>query len=205
MTAASTARNRRRITGGLLATAALAGCSPGTGGTPYPVTAAASSATESAMVAQLPKRPAELPLAGIDPCDIFAQVSLDELKISAVPRPASDAQDGPTCVLDATRTEPFHSYHLREVPADLTEWISGQRRKNSMTTEPKTVGGYPALVNYRAAGQPSDCETLVGVAQGQTLALQAFAVSAGKFTQPQLCEMSAHAAELALQNLKARK
>jgi hypothetical protein len=202
------ARNRRRITGGLLATGAiasgaLAGCAPSTDGTPYPATQAASSASESAKAAQLPKRPADLPLTGIDPCDILAQVHLDELQITGAPRKAADALDGPTCVLDVKRTEPYYTYHLREVPADLTEWITGNRRHNSMTTEPKTVGGYPALLDYRAAARPSDCETLVGVAPGQTLALQAFAVTAGRFTQQQLCDLSTHAAELALQDLKA--
>jgi hypothetical protein len=204
VTAASTVRNRRwRITGGVLATAALAGCSAGTGGTPYPAETAATAASQSAKAAQLPQRPADLPLQGLDLCEIFPQVRLDELKITSLPRAAQDP-DGPTCVFDADGAEPMHSYHVRAVKADLGEWISGARKKNSMTTEPKTIGGYPALTNFRAAGDPADCETLVGVAKGQTLAVQTFAITRGKLTQPQLCDMSAHAADLALQSLKAR-
>ena len=107
-------------------------------------------------------------------------------------------------MFDADGAEPVHSYHVRAVRADLDQWITGARKKNSMTTEPKTIGGYPALTNYRAAGDPADCETLVGVAKGQTLAVQTFAITRGKLTQPQLCDMSAHAADLALQSLKAR-
>jgi hypothetical protein len=204
VTAASTVRNRRwRITGGVLATAALAGCSAGTGGTPYPVETAATAASQSAKAAQLPQRPADLPLQGVDLCEIFPQVRLDELKITSLPREAPE-QDGRTCVFDADGAEPVHSYHVRAVQADLDQWITGARKKNSMTTEPKTIGGYPALTNYRAAGDPADCETLVGVAKGQTLAVQTFAITRGKLTQPQLCDMSAHAADLALQSLKAR-
>ncbi|WP_254897072.1 DUF3558 domain-containing protein [Amycolatopsis sp. Hca4] len=194
---------RNRIAGGVLATAALAGCSAGTEGTPYPVETAATAASQSAKAAQLPQRPADLPLQGVALCEIFPQVQLDALKINSVPR-STAGQDGPTCVFDADGAEPMHSYHVRAVPADLDQWITGARKKNSMTTEPKTIGGYPALTNYRADGDPADCETLVGVAKGQTLAVQTFAITRGKLTQPQLCDMSAHAADLALQTLKAR-
>jgi len=201
VTAASMVRNR--IAGGVLATAALAGCSAGTEGTPYPVETAATAASQSAKAAQLPQRPADLPLPGVDLCALFPQVQLDALKITSLPRAAPE-QDGPTCVFDADGAEPVHSYHVRAVAADLDQRITGARKKNSMTTEPKTIGGYPALTNYRAAGDPADCETLVGVAKGQTLAVQTFAITRGKLTQPQLCDMSAHAADLALQSLKAR-
>ena len=204
MTAAGTVRNRRlRITGGVLATAALAGCSSGAAGTPYPVETAASSAVQSAQAAQLPARPADLPLNSVDLCEIFPQVQLDALKITSVPRPGTTA-DGPSCVFDSDKAEPFHGYEVRTVSADLNEWLTGTRRKNSLTTEPKNIGGYPALAVYRAAGDPTECQTLVGVAKGRTLAVRTFAVTRGQFTQPQLCELAAHAADLALQTLKAR-
>jgi hypothetical protein len=193
-----------RITGGVLATVALAGCSAGTEGTPYPVETAATAASQSAKAAQLPQRPADLPLQGVNLCEVFPQVQLDALKITSAPREAAASTDGPTCVFDADGAEPVHSYHVRAVSADLDQWILGARKKNSMTTEPKTIGGYPALTNHRAAGDPADCETLVGVAKGQTLAVQTFAITRGRLTQPQLCDMSAHAADLALQVLKAR-
>lgn len=204
MTARSTVRSRTlKITGGVLATAALAGCSAGTEGTPYPVETAATAASQSAKAAQLPQRPADLPLQGVNLCEVFPQVQLDALKITSTPREGPSA-DGPTCVFDADGAEPVHAYHVRAVTADLGEWITGARKKNSMTTEPKTIAGYPALTNYRAAGDPADCEALVGVARGQTLAVQTFAITRGRLTQPQLCEMSVHAADIAVQTLKAR-
>ncbi|WP_155549364.1 DUF3558 domain-containing protein [Amycolatopsis camponoti] len=187
----------------MLATAALAGCSAGTDGTPYPIETAATAASQSAKAAQLPQRPAELPLQGVNLCEVFPQVQLDAMKITSTPREAPP-EDGPTCVFDADGAEPVHAYHVRAVSADLGEWITGARKKNSMTTEPKTIGGYPALTNYRAAGDPADCEALVGVARGQTLAVQTFAITRGKFTQPQLCDLSVQAADIALQTLKAR-
>ncbi|WP_439384721.1 DUF3558 domain-containing protein [Amycolatopsis lexingtonensis] len=204
MTAASTVRNSAvLITGGVLATAALAGCSADKDGTPYPIETAATAASQSAKAAQLPQRPADLPMQGVDLCGLFPQVQLDAMKISSTPRQA-DGADGPVCVLDADREEPFHGYQVGAVTADLDEWITGARRKNSMTTEPKAIAGYPALTSYRAAGDPADCTTLVGVAQGRTLTIRTFPITRGKLTQPQLCDMSAHAADLALQTLKAR-
>ncbi len=204
MTAAGMVRNHAlRFTGGVLATAALAGCSAGTDGTPYPVETAATAASQSAKAAQLPQRPADLPLQGVDLCELFPQVELDAMKISSVPRQA-DGADGPVCVFDADKAEPFHGYEVGAVAADLDQWITGARRKNSLTTEPKAVGGYPALTSYRAATDPADCTTLVGVAKGKTLTIRTFPITRGGFTQPQLCEMSAHAADVALQTLKAR-
>ncbi|MFD9896224.1 DUF3558 domain-containing protein [Amycolatopsis sp. NPDC059027] len=192
------------LAGGVLVTATLAGCSSSTDGTPYPVETAASSLAQRAKAAELPARPKDLPVKGVDPCSLLSQPQLAQLKITGAPRPAADQPDGPTCVLDAKDTEPFFAYHVRTIGADVSEWLTGARRKNSMTTQPNPVGGFPAITNFRAAGTPADCETLVGVASGQTLVVQAFAISAGAFTQPRLCEMSAQAADLALQTLKAR-
>ncbi|RJQ84418.1 DUF3558 domain-containing protein [Amycolatopsis panacis] len=182
----------------------IAGCSSGDEGTAYPAQASVSSASQQAMASQLPPRPAELPIAGTDPCQLLGQAQFDALKVTSVPRKAADPQDGPTCVLDANQTEPFHAFHLRVVGADLQEWLTGKRRKNSVTTTPTSVEGYPALAGYRASGTPSDCEVLVGVAKGQTLASQAFAITAGGFSRPQLCELASKAAGLAVQDLKAR-
>ncbi|MDT8910667.1 DUF3558 domain-containing protein [Amycolatopsis sp. PS_44_ISF1] len=188
----------------VLGSLGVAGCSAGDSGTAFPVETAATAMSQAAKASELPPRPAELSFTGLDPCDLLAQVQLDELEVTGVPRRAADPPDGPTCVFDVGKTPPFRAYHLRTVGADLQQWLTGARRKSSMTTTPVTVAGYPALTNYRAGGDPSDCETLVGVAKGQTLAAQAFAISAGADNQQQLCTMSTHAAELAVQNLKSR-
>lgn len=188
----------------VVAVLGVAGCSSGSDGTAYPVEPAMSSLAQQTKAADLPARPSNLPIAGADPCQLLGQAQLDQLKITSVPRPAADAPDGPTCVFDSSQTEPFHALHLRVVGADVREWLTGKRRKNSMTTAPAPVEGYPAITNYRASGTPADCEVLVGVAAGQTLAAQEFAISAGAFSQPQLCQLATEAASLAVQDLKNR-
>ncbi|HET6285545.1 MAG TPA: DUF3558 domain-containing protein [Amycolatopsis sp.] len=196
-------RARVLVSGGVL-TLALAGCTTDTGGQAFPDEPALASATQGAKASALPPRPAELSLQGVDPCALFTDPQLDQLKINSKPRAAAEPIDGPTCVFDSDAAQPFHGYYVRTVTADVEEWFTGKRRKNSMTTEPTAVGGFPAIENHRDGGTPGDCETLVGVARGQTLAVRAVAITAGGFTMPQLCEMSARAADSALQTLKAR-
>ncbi|WET79419.1 DUF3558 domain-containing protein [Amycolatopsis sp. QT-25] len=196
-------RARVLVSGGVL-TLALAGCTTDTGGQAFPDEPALASATRGAKASALPPRPAELSLQGVDPCALLTDPQLDQLKINSKPRAAAEPIDGPTCVFDSDAAQPFHGYYVRTVTADVEEWFTGKRRKNSMTTEPTAVGGFPAIENHRDGGTPGDCETLVGVARGQTLAVRAVAITAGGFTMPQLCEMSARAADSALQTLKAR-
>ncbi|WP_244199546.1 DUF3558 domain-containing protein [Amycolatopsis thailandensis] len=199
-----TGRSPRVLVSGGVLTLVLAGCATDTGGQAFPDEPALASVTQGAKASALPARPAELNLQGADPCALLTGPQLDQLEINSKPRTAAEPIDGPTCVFDADAAEPFHTYYVRTVTADVEEWFTGKRRKNSMKTEPKAVGGFPAITNYRDAGKPSDCETLVGVAKGQTLAVRAVTVTAGAFTMPQLCEMSAQAADSALQTLKAR-
>jgi hypothetical protein len=181
----------------------LAGCGSTVEGEPYVVPTAQASASQSAKAAELPPRPDQLSLQGVDPCSLLTETQLNQLKVNSQPRRAAASNDGPSCSFDVDKTQPYYSYGITAATnADLGAWLTGVRRKNSMTTEPVPVGGFPALENYRAGGDPSDCETLVGVAEGQTLVVQAFPVTGGAFSQRQLCDMSQQASDLALQTLK---
>jgi hypothetical protein len=73
-----------------------------------------------------------------------------------------------------------------------------------MTTQPTSVEGFPALRTFRQNTDPTDCETLVGVAHGQTLQVQAVPTTDGAFTQDQLCDLATKAATFAVQTLKAK-
>jgi hypothetical protein len=188
----------------VLATVALTGCTSMREGQAYAVPTAESSASQAAKAAGLPQRPSELMLRGIDPCTLLTSAQLDQLKVNSEPRQTQDSADGPSCSFDVDLTKPYYSYGITTVTnADLTAWLTGDRRKNSMTAVVIAVDGFPALKNFRDSGDPTDCETLVGVAAGQTMVVQAFPVTAGAFSQNQLCELSTQAATLALQTLKA--
>ena len=192
--------------GGVLATVALTGCTSMQEGQAYVVPTAESAASQSAKAAGLPQRPSELGLRGVDPCTLLTPAQLDQLKVNSKPRQTQDSADGPSCSFDVDLTKPYYSYGVKAVTnANLDAWLTGTRRKNSMTTVAMVVDGFPALKNFRNSSDPSDCETLVGVADGQTMVVQAFPVTAGTFSQQQLCDLSTQAATLALQTLKAHR
>jgi hypothetical protein len=192
------------VVGAVLATAVLTSCTSTDEGQAYVVPTAESSASQSAKAAGLPGRPSELVLTGVDPCTLLTSDQLDQLKVNSKPRQAKESADGPSCSFDVDLTKPYYSYGITAVTnADLDAWLTGDRRKNSMTTEPAAVGGFPALTYFRSSSDPSDCQTLVGVAAGQTMTVQAFPVTPGAFSQQQLCDLSERAADLALQTLKA--
>lgn len=194
------------LAGAAVATLAVAGCTSTVGdGIASPIATAASSAAQSSKAAALPQRPSELAIAGIDPCTLLTSAQLDQLTVNSKPRQVADPVDGPSCSFDVDQAKPYYSYGITTVTsADLEAWLTGNRRKNSMTTQPTSVEGFPALRSFRQNTDPTDCETLVGVAHGQTLMVQAAPTTDGAFTQDQLCDLATKAATFAVQTLKAK-
>jgi Protein of unknown function (DUF3558) len=153
----------------------------------------------------LPVRAKELSLRGVDPCTLLTPPQLTELKENGAPRLVSEdsRRDGPTCAFDVDAAKPTYTYFLEVITdADVQDWLTGNHHKTSMTQEPVPVPGFPALVNYAPSQGVQDCETLVGVAEGQTLRAQ-MAPDDTSFTQRQLCDMSTNVAKLAIQTLEA--
>lgn len=188
---------------GVVAVAALTGCTSPRAGEAYVVPTAESSASQSAKASELPGRPSELTLQGVDPCTLLTSAQLDQLKVNSKPRPVPASNQGPSCSFDVDLTKPYYTIGITAVSGELESWLTGARRKSSMTTQPSSVEGFPALRNFRQSSDPSDCETLVGVANAQTMVVQAFPVTQGAFDQQQLCDLSTQAATMALQTLKA--
>lgn len=152
------------------------------------------------------ERPRELPLTGVDPCSLFSDAQLNELKVNSEPDSRERGREGPMCSLDVDRTAPYHSYYVELVTrADLAEWVEGERAKDVMVTEPADVESYPALLRYARASSPGDCEALVGVAQGQTLRVQLYPTDPSEFSQERMCELARHAATLAVRTLQGRR
>jgi hypothetical protein len=195
-----------RFVGAAVATFAVAGCTTTVGdGIASPVATAASSAEQSSKAAGLPQRPNELALAGVDPCSLLTSAQLDQLTVNSKPRQVANPVDGPSCTFDVDKAQPYYAYGITAVTnADLEAWLTGNRRKNSMTTLDLSVEGFPALKYFRQNTDPTDCQTLVGVAHGQTLEVQAVPTTGGAFSQDQLCDLATKAATFAVQTLKAK-
>jgi hypothetical protein len=154
----------------------------------------------------LAPRAKDVSLQGVNPCDLLSTRQLDQLRENGAPRalPQDTRRDGLTCAFEVDAAPPTYTYYLEAVAdADVEDWISGAHRKAAMVRRPADVPGFPALVAYiPARGGIQDCETLVGVADGQTLRAQV-APDDGSFSQEQLCDMSTNLANLAVQTLLA--
>ncbi|WP_232376433.1 DUF3558 domain-containing protein [Amycolatopsis aidingensis] len=186
---------RRRTVLVVLAAAGLAGCDSA------PDAGPARTETPSGEPGPGLQRPAELPLDGVDPCALLGTADLDALGVNSRPR-----RSGAACSFDVDRTEPYYSYVLETMlDTGLGSWAEQARQAPALRTRPNSVAGFPALTRYRASRQPSDCQTLVGVATGQTLRAQLYPLSGRAFGQQQLCDMSERAATLAVRTLRAGK
>ncbi|HVV09643.1 DUF3558 domain-containing protein [Amycolatopsis sp.] len=179
---------------GLLAMLTLGGCTSSVSGV-----AAPPSSTSA--VPELVARSKDLSLQGIDPCRLLTAAQLTELKENGAPRQAPP-RDGPTCAFDVDATAPSYTYYLETITtADVVDWLSGARHKTSMTQQPVSVPGFPALVNFAPSNGIQDCEALVGVAPGQTLRAET-APDDSSFSQEQLCDMATNVAKMAVETLE---
>jgi hypothetical protein len=177
----------------------LTGCSTDVSGTARPLQPAAPRTN-------LPTRTKDVSLRDTEPCRLLTPGQLDELKENGAPRAIAqdNRRDGPTCAFDVDATPPTYTYYLETITAaDLEDWISGSHRKAGMIQQPVDVPGYPAVVRHAPdAGGVLDCETLVGVADGQTLRAEV-APDDRSMDQEQLCAMSTNLAKMALRTLGA--
>lgn len=154
----------------------------------------------------LPARAKDLSLRDTDPCGLLTPAQLDELKENGTPREVAqdNRRDGPACAFDVDAAPPTYTYYLETVTnADLEDWITGSQRKTGVIGQPADVPGYPALVRHPPdEGGVLDCETLVGVADGQTLRAEVVPDDRS-MGQQQLCAMSTNLAKMALRTLGA--
>ncbi|HVW44238.1 MAG TPA: DUF3558 domain-containing protein [Amycolatopsis sp.] len=185
---------------GVLAMVTLGGCGSTIPGAAVP----ASPATPSG---DLAVRTKDLPVRDVDPCTLLTPAQLDQLKENGAPRLVAREswRDGPTCAFDVDAASPTYTYYLETIPTyDIEDWRTGTHHKTSMIQQPVSVPGFPALVNYAPSDGIQDCETLVGVANGQTLRAE-MAPDDASFTQQQLCDMSTTVAKMAVETLETPK
>lgn len=181
----------------VLAMITLGGCTANVGGVAAP-------AFSTSAAPELPARAKSLSVQGVDPCTLLTPAQLDQLKENGAPRPlAKDVQrDGPTCAFDVDASAPTYTYYLETVPtADVQDWLTGAHHRTSMTQQLVDVPGFPALVDFAPSEGVQDCETIVGVADGQALRAE-MAPDDRSFTQQQLCDMSTTVAKMAVQTLE---
>ena len=177
----------------------VGGCSSTTPGTALPGAPTTGSG--------LPARTKDLPVRGVDPCTLLTPAQLDQLNENGAPRLVAREswRDGPTCAFGVDAVPPTYTYYLETITTyDLEDWRTGTHDKSNLTQQPASVPGFPALVEFAPSAGIQDCETLVGVAAGQTLRAET-APDDTSFTQQQLCDMATTVAKMAVETLETLK
>lgn len=151
----------------------------------------------------IPARPAELSLDGVQPCSLFTKSQLSQLGIDREPRAGSNGGRlaGPTCSLDIASKEPYYTYTAQLVTdMGVDTWLTGTRNVDAWLV---SVGEYPA-VDFKTKGvDDQECITTVDVADGQQLLIDLAPLDEVDYKQ--LCPMSEKAAAMALQTLQSLK
>jgi hypothetical protein len=195
----------------------LAGCTDSTGGVATPGGRETNTSEEPATTepsgplgggeptVEIPPRPADLPLDGVKPCQLFTKAQLTQLKITDPP--SSKTSEGyfvaPGCDFEIATLETFRSYEILTVTQEGIEpWLTGKRNVEAKLSE---VAGYPAATYWLLGAEGTnaqDCATAVDVADGQQLMVTADNDGDRSFTLDQLCQLAETAAGLALQTLQ---
>lgn len=196
---------------GLLALTLITGCTDKESGEASPTgpneptndtsTSEAPASSESVEpTVDVPERPEELSLEGIEPCSLFTSAQLAELGVQGEPEAGSsdDQFDAPMCTLDGPQDEPYYSYDVLLITdLGIDTWLTGRRNVDSWLV---SIGGFPA-VDFKTKGvEDRDCSTTVDVADGQQLMVNQFPL--GDVNYRQLCQLSEKAATMALQTLQ---
>lgn len=150
---------------------------------------------------ELPPRPRELSVTGLDPCTLFTEAQRTELGVDSVNTDDAGGNEifegMQECVLDREQSEPFVSYTMVALTdTDVSFWLD-----HNAAAKVFDVGGFPA-VEFRARGAESaDCAVAVGVAQGQQLHFDMLAISED-LTGDELCQANTMVAEMAVATLQ---
>jgi hypothetical protein len=164
-------------------------------------TAVTGTPTSGPSVPQLPPRPREVPINGIDPCETLTSVQLRSLGVRFYSADPPTATLGPSCDWNHSPDEPVESYSVDINTRGGVELVFGQPRVAVVE-----VAGFGALATPgRYSSGEHDCIINVDVASGQ-------AVQVGYFyngsTVPMnheiACQKARNAAELAMQTILAR-
>ncbi|MDA3643474.1 DUF3558 domain-containing protein [Saccharopolyspora indica] len=198
--------SRVRRSGGLLGLTAaallVAGC---TVNGPDPVPAGESTATSAEP--ELPKRPAELPVAGAQDAEICTWLTGQQMTQLQVARPAPVEKNGDNysgCGYLSDGTGVSTGLSLRVVPQGIEPFLE---KVSSAEGSRRTfdVNGFGAVQSQIAGAERLGCDVFVDAAEGQTLwASLALLTGGDELDNEQMCEKAAQAAGAAVTSLQAK-
>lgn len=158
----------------------------------------------SASTVAIPPRPRDLTLDGIDPCTLFTDAQIAQLKLERK-RPRTTDKGMKDCALDALKSPFDHYSALATTNEGIEPWLTGKRNVEAKLS---SVAGFAAATYwFRGAHDHNtpDCTTSVDVAKGQSLTVSADNDGQQTYTLEQLCQRAEQAAGLAVQTLQTLK
>jgi hypothetical protein len=193
---------------------AAAGCTTSASGQPTPEPGSSSTGNSTPQSEQpgpttptveIPPRPRDISLEGLDPCTLYTEEQRAQLKADDVKSGESDSNSFKgmkECTLSVEAQEPFYDYSAMAVTFEGVEvWLTGER---NVDAELISVQGFPAAKFKFLDVEDKDCAIAVGVADKQYLWVEIYPISRG-FTQEQLCQMTEQATEMAMTTLQTLK
>ncbi|MEV6239985.1 DUF3558 domain-containing protein [Lentzea sp. NPDC051838] len=183
---------------------AVAACtSSGEKGKPNPTSGASPTSGSSDSAGELPKRPADLKLDGVDACKLLTQAQMDQVRVAeTVPQKLEVAGLGeaPGCFYENGLKYTYAAALITNKGVPF--WLKGSGNVDAKVVD---VAGYGAAQLTLTGTQGFDCAVAVDVAEGQQLHFLYSPGSEKGDSQDQLCSKVNKAAALAVETLKTLK
>lgn len=146
---------------------------------------------------QLPPRPQDVALTGVDPCSLLTPAQRQELGVDRPPRVSPDSDPFGNTYCTHLTASPRGWAIGAVTQEDATSYLSGKRYVDAKIV---SAGGFPA-VEYRNPGDPYGCFVAVSTTDGQYLNVQYTKSDRDAETADFACEQALRAAGMAVQTL----
>ena len=184
--------------------AATAACtSNGVGGTPSPTSGGSPTSNSSSSEVEVPKRPLDLKVNGVDPCKLITAAQMDDLKVAeAVPDQieVSDLGKQSGCFYENGTKYGYTVVGLTN--RDIRGWLDGGGNTTSKLLD---VAGFGAAQIVLTGTEGVNCAVAVDVSDGQALYVNYSPTTQKGESQEQMCANAKKAATLAVETLKTLK
>jgi len=200
-------RRVRLAAGVVLTMTVVTACTGTTSGSPSPSPSAGSGPSSPAGVTpseeQLPPRPREITLDGVDPCTLWTGDQLTQLAMAPMPRKNTTTAGNAMCAYDAQDRQPprISLNAVVVLDHDAGDLLNADRGDTIVS-----VDGFPAVRQSFPAAGPRPCVVVVSTAQGQSLEVMLnYGSTEAHLSGAQACELTSKAATFAMQTLQTQR
>ncbi|SEP76712.1 Protein of unknown function [Lentzea xinjiangensis] len=177
--------------------------SNGIGGTPSPTSGGSTPSSSANPDAEVPARPADLKLNGVDPCKLLTAPQMTAIAVAeAVPDQVevSDLGKQPGCFYENGLKYTYTVVGLTN--RDIRSWLNGGGNTTSKLID---VAGFGAAEIVLTGTEGVNCSVAVDVSEGQALYVNYSPTTQKGESQDQLCGNAKKASALAVETLKTLK